>query len=364
MFNRSKLNLFVILMAGALAFGLSSAALAQNTPSGTPITNTATLDYSVSGTPQAQVSSIPVTFVVDNKVDLTVTTVDAAIVSVIPGTFNQVLTYSVTNNGNTVQDYSLTAQLSAVGAFGETETFDAANVRVFVDTNADNAYTAADTDVYIDELASGVTIYAFVVADIPVAQVNDDVASYNLLAQTAAGGGANAQGADITTDDSGTADDPATVQIVFADGAGPADGALDGQHSSLDGYMVVTADMSVVKTSTVISDPFTTSGNPKAIPGATMGYQIVVTNNGTVTADNVEVIDSVPANSAFLVGSVSTVPAAGAVVSYSSDNGGSWGYSPSAGPNGTDPAVTDVRVVFATVVGAATATENFSVVID
>ena len=38
---RSKQNLFVILLAGALAFGLSSAALAQNTPSGTTITNTA-----------------------------------------------------------------------------------------------------------------------------------------------------------------------------------------------------------------------------------------------------------------------------------------------------------------------------------
>ena len=37
---------------------------------------------------------------------------------------------------------------------------------------------------------------------------------------------------------------------------------------------------------------------------------------------------------------------------------------PVAGANGTDPAVTDVRVVFATVAGAATATENFSVVID
>jgi uncharacterized repeat protein (TIGR01451 family) len=364
MYNRSKINLFVFMLAGTLAFGLSSAALAQNTPSGTPITNTATLDYSVAGTPQAQITSNPATFLVDNKVDLTVTTVDGAIVSVIPGTFAQVLTYSVTNNGNTVQDYSLTALNSATGAFGETETFDAVNVNVFVDSDGDNAYTAADTDLYIDELASGATITVFVVADIPVAQVNDDVASYDLVAQTAVGGTGGAQGADILTDDSGTADDPAVVQIVFADGAGTADAALDGAHSSLNGYMVVTADLTAVKSTTVISDPFTTSGNPKAIPGATVGYQILVTNNGTVAADNVEVIDSVQPNTAFLVGSVTTVPAAGAVVSYSNDGGTTWTYSPVAGANGTDPAVTDVRVVFASVAGAATAQENFSVLID
>jgi len=363
MFNGRK-NLFVILLAGALVVGLSSAALAQ-TPSGTTITNTATLDYVVNGTPQAQITSNPAVFLVDNKVDLTVATVDLAIVSVIPGTFTQVLTYSVTNNGNTVQDYSLQALDSATGAFGETETFDAANVAVFVDTDADNTYTAAtDTDTYIDELAAGATITVFVVADIPLAQVNDDVASYDLVAQTAAGGGIGAQGGDITSDDAGDADDPALVQIVFADGAGTADGARDGQHSSLDGFMVVTAELTAVKTSNVISDPFNLAVNPKAIPGATVGYQVLVTNNGTVTATNVEVIDSVPANSAFLVGSITTVPAVGATVTYSNDGGATWTYTPVAGANGSDPAVTGVRVVFASVAGAAIAQENFSVLID
>ncbi len=361
MSNRSKKNLFVVLMAGALVFGLSTLALAQ-TPSGTSIDNTATLDYFVGGTAQAQVTSNTASFVVDNKVDLTVTTIDAAIVSVIPGTFAQVLTYSVTNNGNTLQDYSLAAQNSVTGAFGETETFDAVNVNVFVDTDGDNAYTAADTDLYIDELVSGATITVFVVSDIPLAQVNDDVASYDLVAQTAAGGTGGAQGADILTDDAAIADNPLLVQIVFADGAGTADGALDGQHSSLDGYMVVTADLSAVKTTSVISDPFTTSGNPKAIPGATVGYQVLVTNNGTVQADNVEVIDSIPTNAAFLVGSVTTVPAA--VVSYSNDGGTTWVYGPVAGANGTDPAVTGIRVVYLAVAGAATAQENFQVLID
>ncbi len=364
MSNRSKKNLFVIMLAGALVFGLSSVALAQNTPSGTSIGNTATLDYFVGGTQQAQVVSNTASFLVDNKIDLTVTTIDAAIVSVIPGTFAQVLTYSVTNNGNTLQDYTLSALNSATGAFGETETFDATGVNVYVDSDGDNVYTAADTDLYIDELAIGGTITVFVVADIPLVQINDDVASYDLVAQTAIGGSLGAQGADILADDSGSADDPTLVQIVFADLAGTADGARDGRFSSKDGYKVVTADLSAVKTTNVISDPFNLGVNPKAIPGATVGYQVLVTNNGTVQADNVQVIDSIPANSSFLVGSVTTVPAAGSVVSYSNDGGTTWTYAPVAGANGTDPAVTGVRVVYATVAGAATAQENFSVLID
>ncbi len=303
------------------------------------------------------------TFVVDNKIDLTVATVDLAIVSVVPGTFAQVLTYSVRNDGNTVQDFSLQALDSATGAFGETETFDAANVSVFVDTDGDNAYNpVVDLDAWIDELAADATITVFVVADIPLGQSHDDVASYDLVAQVAAGGTSGAQGGDILTDDRLNADDPTLVQLVFADGAGTADAARDGRFSSLDGFKVVSAELDVVKTTNVISDPFNLGVNPKAIPGATVGYQVLVTNTGAVDADNVTVIDSVPANSAFLVGSV-TAP--GATVTYSDDNGTTWTYGPTAGANGTDPAVTDIRVVFPTVTaGGGTAQENFQVLID
>ena len=352
----------VAVLVGVLTLALAGTALAVGTPSGTTITNTATVDYSVSGTPQAQVPSNAATFVVDNRVDLLVTTVDAAIVAVVPGTFAQVLTYTVTNTGNTVQDFSLQALDSAVGAFGETETFDAANVNVFVDANGNNAYDAGtDTGLYVDELAADASITVFVVADIPLAQVHDDVASYDLVAQVAQGGSIGALGADILTDDAAAADDPNVVQIVFGDGAGSVDAANDGAYSSLDGYMVVSAELTVVKSSSVVSDPFNGAANPKAIPGATVGYQVLVTNVGSVGADNVTVIDTIPANSAFLVGSVT---AAGATVTYSNDNGATWTYAPVAGANGADTAVTDVRVVFPTIAAAANSQVDFQVLID
>ena len=49
-----------------------TAAVAGGTPSGTTITNTVTLDYTVGGVNQPQVST-SATFVVDTKIDLTVT---------------------------------------------------------------------------------------------------------------------------------------------------------------------------------------------------------------------------------------------------------------------------------------------------
>lgn len=361
--SKSKKNTTVsALLVGVLTIALAATAMAGGTPSGTTISNSATVDYSVNGTAQAQVPSNPADFVVDNRVDLVVATVDGAIVSVVPGTFAQVLTYTVTNNGNTVQDFSLQALDSAVGAFGEAETFDAANVNVFVDVNGNNSYDAGtDNALFVDELGIDATITVFVVADIPLAQVHDDVASYDLIAQVAQGGSVGVQGGDILTDDAGAADDPTLVQVVFGDGAGSVDAANDGRFSSLDGYMVVSAELTVVKSSDVIDDPFNGAANPKAIPGATVEYEVLVTNIGQVNADNVTVIDSIPANSSFVVGSV----VAAGIVSYSSDNGGSWGYGPTAGANGADPAVTDVRVVFPSVAaGGGTAVEQFQVLID
>jgi uncharacterized repeat protein (TIGR01451 family) len=122
-----------------------------------------------------------------------------------------------------------------------------------------------------------------------------------------------------------------------------------------------SAELTVVKTTTVVSDPFNLGVNPKAIPGATVGYQMLVTNTGLVTADNVTVVDAVPANSSFLVG---TVIAPGAAVTYSNDNATTWTYVPTAAGNGADVAVTDIRAIFPTIAAAASAQENFQVLID
>ncbi|MFA6471251.1 MAG: hypothetical protein WCU00_04335 [Candidatus Latescibacterota bacterium] len=274
------------------------------TASGTSITNSATVNYDVNSIPQTAKESNTAAFVVDNKVDLTVTTNDGAIVQVTPGATAQVLTYVVKNTGNTIQDFSLTAPDAAAGAFAETETFNATNVHIFVESGAHVGYLdTEDTATYIDQLAAGAEIKVYVVANIPLAQIDADVSSFDLVAQVAAGTTTGSKGADITSDDVGTADNSTTIQIVFADGAGSADAAKDGKHSSRDGYKCVSSKLTIAKTTTVISDPFSSS-NPKAIPGAVVEHVITVSNGaGGADATNITITDDLTAqdaNIAFL----------------------------------------------------------------
>jgi uncharacterized repeat protein (TIGR01451 family) len=354
-----------LVAAALLALALPGAAAADGTLSGTNIQNSATVDYKVGGVPQTPVPSDTASFVVDNKIDLLVDALDGAPVGVVPGDTMQVMTFEVTNEGNTTQDFSLQALDSATPAFGEpSEDFNATNVRVFVDANGNGTYDpGVDVATYIDELEPDSSQVVFVVVDIPGGQGDGDVASYDLIATAAVGGTATSQGADITSDDSGVADDPATVQIVFADDAGTADSATDGKHSDKDAVKVGSAVMTVSKTADVSDDPINGGTNPKAIPGATVDYSISVDNTGTVAATDVVVVDPIPANTAFLVGSTSSTPSAGVTIEYSNDNGNNWGYSPSAGTDGSDPAVTHVRVTFPSIGGGNSGTVDFQVLI-
>jgi hypothetical protein len=66
------------------------------------------------------------------------------------------------------------------------------------------------------------------------------------------------------------------------------------------------ATLTLVKTSTVLSDPVSGATNPKAIPGAIVQYSILVSNTGPTAVDNntVLLIDSLP--SQMLVGTAAT----------------------------------------------------------
>jgi uncharacterized repeat protein (TIGR01451 family) len=269
-------------------------AMADGTPSGTPITNSATLDFQVGGVDQDQITSNIASFVVDNRVIVEVTTDDAGgVVPVAPGAQDQILTYTVTNAGNTVQDYSLS--LTALAS----DDFDATAVSFFVD-DGDDVYTpGTDTATFIDELGIDGDVKVFVVGDIPTTQTDGQLAEYDLIAQTAQGGTGGAQGSDILTDDSGIVDNPATIQIVFADAAGSADGANDGASSSRDAYEILSAALAVAKSSAVISDPVNLGVNPKAIPGATVRYTITVTNTGSAAATDVVLVDGIPPNTVY-----------------------------------------------------------------
>jgi uncharacterized repeat protein (TIGR01451 family) len=302
--NQVKYLAAILLLVGV------QQAQAAGTLQGTSVANTATVDYTVGGVNQPDVPSNASTFLVDRRINLTVAEVGGTSTSVIPGSIDQVTTFTVTNSTNGVQDFRLVGSNDAAGAgtaFGDTDNFDVTSLRVFVDSNGNGTYDPAlDTATFIDELGADQTLTVFVLGNIPGGRVNADTAGITLRAFAANSGGAAVLGADATQ--TAGADTPGVVDTVFGDTAGAAnttgDAARDGSHSDDDEYDVVTAALTVVKSETVISDPFNGAVNPKAIPGAVIEYCVDINNTGATQADAIVMTDAIPANTTYQAGTI------------------------------------------------------------
>jgi len=288
------LGKFKGLALASILMGVSSL-YAAGTASGTDVSNSATLSYSVGGEDKSATAST--TFKVDDKVNFTVTTLDTKAVAARSGATKVVLTYKVRNDGNAIHDFALSALNQSATAFSGadevTDDYDATNVKVYVDSNGNDTYDEADdTATYIDELESDKEVTVFIVADIPSDAEDGKIAVYDLQAQVAVGGESGLAGDAIESDDSDEADQVSTVQIVFADGDGSTDSAHDGKFGSADAYKITTATITIIKNSVVLEDPINGATNPKRIPGATVRYCFIVENTGSSGADNAIVTDN------------------------------------------------------------------------
>lgn len=296
-----KLKHMAAASAGVFALMGAMPAFAAGTTAGSTITNSATLNYQVSGIPQTAINAGN-NLIVDRKVLITVAENGTTTTSVTPGQTAAVTTFTVTNSSNAVLDLKLTAANLVGGTAPHTGTdgFDVTGTTLYVDTNANGVYNAGvDTAVtYLDEVAADATRTVFIVANIPTAALNAQIAAVSLTAQAEQGGVVAAEGA-VLTQTAGA--DTAAMDTVFADAAGTDDIARDGKHSARDDYTVSTAALTVAKLSRVISDPINNTTNPKMIPGATVEYCITVANGATAAlASNVVITDAIPANTTYV----------------------------------------------------------------
>jgi uncharacterized repeat protein (TIGR01451 family) len=295
------------------SFGLMQSAFAIGTDAGVSINNRATVNYSVGSVAQTPIESSPTgnanpgvnqgantTFVVDNKILHTVAETSGNATSTSPGAPNVVAAFTVTNQGNFAQGYALTPTNQATGTaspFGAgTDAFDVTNLRVFVDSNSNGTYdSGVDTATFINTLNEDAVVTVFIVSDMPLTATNGQLANVQLAARAAVAG---TSAATLVTQSAGV-DNPAVVDIVFADVGATA---RDGIHEAVDQYAVASAALSVAKTSSVISDPFNLTVNPKAIPQAVVQYSIAVTNTGATQAAGLSIRDPLPANTTFVQG--------------------------------------------------------------
>ena len=286
----------------ALSALAATPASAAGVTAGSSIQNTVNVNYKVGGVDQTQISASD-TFTVDRKVNVTVTEVGATTTSVSPGQLAAVDTFTVTNNSNAVLDFALTAaqQTGGAGAHSNTDNFDVTNVRIYVDTNGNGTYDAADTQVtYLDELGADQTKTVFIVSDIPLGRATGDVAAVTLTATGREGGTTGSQGIALVQT---TGANTSGMDTVFADVAGATDAARDAAHSAKGDYTVLAAALTVTKVSSVISDPFNGTTNPKMIPGSVVQYCITVMNAaGGAAASTVSVSDLLPTTTTYVSG--------------------------------------------------------------
>lgn len=95
-----------------------------------------------------------------------------------------------------------------------------------------------------------------------------------------------------------------------------------GTFTRADLYISQTK-LAVTKTSSIVSDPVNLATNPKAIPGATIRYCMLVTNPsaaGTVPATNVAVSDALPANTTYVAGSLRSGTSCAGATTVEDDN--------------------------------------------
>lgn len=283
-----------LLAAVALSWSAAGVAHAAGTASGTTISNTATVDFTIGAVAQPTLSSNAAAFVVDRKIDMTLTAIPVTNVSVTPATTGNGIAMTLTNTSNAPLDFALTAQNIATPPFGGTDTFDPSAITAVY--SADAICNAADIGgpTTVSNLAADGSATVCILASIAGGTPNNALAAVQLTAT------AHEVGGGVVTQDAG-ADNPATMQTVFADGAGPGDSARDGAITDDGAYIVVSADVTITKTETLISDPINGATNPKHIPGAVVEYVVTVNNAATsgTAATNLTINDVLPATVTF-----------------------------------------------------------------
>ncbi|RDC59707.1 hypothetical protein HME9302_00899 [Alteripontixanthobacter maritimus] len=274
----TRIGLIPIVLSAALA---ASAAHAEGVPAGTLIENTAQASYDV-GNGVETVDSNTVTLKVDELLDVTVTSLDAAAVGTAPG--DAVLTFELTNIGNGPEAFVLTTNAAVSG-----NDFDTTVDGIAVDTNGNGVY-----DPGIDEVLTGPETTAilpadgnltvFVLVTVPNTATDSQQSSVQLIADAVTGSGApgttfGAQGENGVDAVVGTtgADDDATGSLIVG---------------------VTTVEL--VKTG-VVSDPF---GGTSAVPGAIITYTLSASVSGSGTATALVITDAIPSGTSYQFGTL------------------------------------------------------------
>lgn len=309
------------------ALALPMQANAAGTRAGSTISNTATASFDTGSGPTT-IDSNQVDLLVDELLDVTVDSSNPGDVPTTPGATGQVLTFSVTNNGNGVEDFALSTVANAGG-----DDYDPVVTQIYLDNGdglfdagTDTLYTAGANDPTLDPDES-ITVFVATTTPGTVADGNRGIVSLVAAAKT----GTGAPGDSFAGQGEGGGD-----AVVGATGADGTDAAA---------FIVSAATVTLVKSAVVTNS----LGTADPIPGATITYTIVATVAGSGAVSGLAITDQIPADTSYAPGSITL---GGAALSDAADaDAGDF--------NGTR-----VSVTLGTVAGGQTRTVTFRTTID
>ena len=126
-------------------------------------------------------------------------------------------------------------------------------------------------------------------------------------------------------------------------------------------FNIASAAISFTKVSMPISDPVNGTTNPKAIPGATVQYCLLISNAGPLTATNIVVTDTLPATLTYVAGSMrSGASCAAAATLEDDDNSG----ADESDPFGASQSSGTIIAVTASMINGAVAALVFNTLIQ
>lgn len=263
------------------AFTFAAPAQAEGVSAGTLIENTATATYD-DGSGEKTIDSNTVTLLVDELLDVTVTSLDPGPISAIPGT--AVLTFEITNQGNGPEAFELTANPTVAG-----NDFDTAIESIAVDTNGNGTYdpgvdeilTAPQTTEILDADA---TLTVFVVVTVPDGVTDAQESDVELTANAVTGTGA-----------------PGTAFAGQGVDGGDAIVGTTGASASAIGELLVGITSVDLNKAASIVDPF---GGDSAVPGAVVTFTITADVSGSGSVDDLVVTDAIPDGTTYVAGTL------------------------------------------------------------
>jgi hypothetical protein len=164
--NVQLLRVLPLVIASA-TIGFATPALATGTAAGTTITNIASATYNDAGGNPKSVPSNQVDIKVDELLDVTVATADPGDIVTLPGSTNQILSFTITNTGNGSEAFRLTPNASVGG-----DQYNPTVTSLVLDTNGNGVYDPGTDTIYTPGsndpiLAQDASIKVFVLSTTP-----------------------------------------------------------------------------------------------------------------------------------------------------------------------------------------------------